>query len=76
MPSNTRSSLASAPVCDAAARWPPAVVPPFRSTSGCTAGDGARPLEEGAAVADALDVREGDGRLGIVGEVLEVVGDR
>ena len=34
MPSKIRSSDASAPVCEAAARWPPAVTPPFRRTSG------------------------------------------
>jgi hypothetical protein len=34
MPSNTLSSLASAPVCEAAARCPPAVTPPFKTTSG------------------------------------------
>ena len=37
MPSKTRSSLASEPVWLAAARWPPAVAPPFTSTSGLTA---------------------------------------
>ena len=37
MPSNTRSSLASAPVWLAAARWPPAVAPPLRRTSGMRA---------------------------------------
>ncbi len=34
MPSNTRSSLASEPVWLAAAFCPPAVAPPFTSTSG------------------------------------------
>ena len=34
MPAKTRSSEASEPVWLAAARWPPAVVPPFTSTTG------------------------------------------
>jgi hypothetical protein len=37
-PSNTRSSLASAPVWLAAARWPPLVAPPLTTTTGlCSA---------------------------------------
>src|SRR5690606_40682024 len=39
-------------------------------------GDGPEALGEGAALADALDVGEGDGRLGVLGEELEVVRDR
>ena len=33
-PSKMRSLVASAPVWDAAARWPPSVAPPFTSTTG------------------------------------------
>ena len=34
IPANTRASLASDPVCDAAARRPPDVLPPCSTTSG------------------------------------------
>ena len=42
MPANTRSSEASEPVWLAAARWPPAVVPPFTTTTGLWAATCAR----------------------------------
>ena len=48
-PSNTRSDVARAPVCDAAARAPPLVAPPFTITTGlrrltrCVASTRARP---------------------------------
>ena len=46
MPSKTRSSEARLPVWLAAARWPPAVVPPFTSTTGLRRGDRRRAVEE------------------------------
>ena len=59
----------------AAARWPPAVVPPFTSTTGLRRGDGAQPFEERAAVGDAFDVREAHRGRVVVGVPVEVVGD-
>ena len=64
------------PVWLAAARWPPAVVPPFTSTTGLRRATVAQALEERAAVGDAFDVREADRGRGVVGVAVEVVGDR
>ena len=75
MPAKTRSSLASAPVCDAAARWPPDVAPPVHQDERLLARGAPQRVEERAAVAHALEVREADVGGGVGREVLEVVGD-
>ena len=75
MPAKIRSSVASAPVCDAAARRPPGVAPPRTNTSGCSPRRAPQGVEERAAVAHAFEVREAHVGGGVGGEELEIVGD-
>ena len=75
-PSNTLSSVASAPVWLAAARAPPVGRTALEENQWLAPRCVGRLVEQGAPVGDPFEVGEADARRRIVGEVGEVVGDR